>query len=528
MNTLSSMIYKIRTNAHLSQAEFAQVFDVSSQAVQKWESGASVPTLDKLVQIAKRYGVSLDALVLGRSQRESEELAYNKKFTPQYADLHPWELYCEGLQTEYKQSIEEGLDVSAYKDLFEAVSKLPKSENKKRFADVLFDMVCNSRKIDGYAYQEPSDIEGIRALRKPYEFQRRIPDQSALKDKIYGAWLGRVCGCLLGKPIEGIRTEELLPLLKESGNFPMHRYISSKDVTEERIAQCRYSLAERCYADTVDGMPVDDDTNYTVLAQLLVEKYGRDFTPYDVSKTWLALQSKDAYCTAERIAFCNFVKGYTPPESAAYQNPYREWIGAQIRGDYFGYINPGDPETAADMAFRDASISHVKNGIYGEMYIAAMLACAATTDSILDIIRGGLAEIPATSRLYEAIENVIEGYQTGVSEADCFRYIHERFDEHDAHDWCHTISNAMIVTAALLYGNGDYGRSIGMAVETGFDTDCNGATVGSILGMRCGAAQIPTQWTAPVRDRLHTSIFGVGTVSILECAEKTMRHIRHE
>jgi ADP-ribosylglycohydrolase len=273
-------------------------------------------------------------------------------------------------------------------------------------------------------------------------------------------------------------------------------------------------------------MPVDDDTNYTVLAQEILQKYGRDFTPYNVAQTWLSLQSKNAYCTAERVAFCNFVKGYMPPESAAYQNPYREWIGAQIRGDYFGYINPGEPELAADMAFRDACISHVKNRIYGEMFIAAMLACAAVTDSILDIIQGGLAEIPHTSRLYEAIENMLSDYQKGVSKKACFEKIHEQYDEHNGHDWCHTISNALIVVAALLYGNGDYGKSICMAVETGFDTDCNGATVGSILGMRNGATTIETKWTDPVHDRLHTTIFGVNTVSIKERAEMTLQHLK--
>lgn len=89
--------------------------------------------------------------------------------------------------------------------------------------------------------------------------------------------------------------------------------------------------------------PSDDDTNYTVLAGVLIDKYGRDFTPWDVSRVWLDYQPKNAYCTAERVAFCNFVKGYNPPESAIYKNPYREWIGAQIRADYFRLHKSGRP-----------------------------------------------------------------------------------------------------------------------------------------------------------------------------------------
>ena len=263
----------------------------------------------------------------------------------------------------------------------------------------------------------------------------------------------------------------------------MHRYIRHTDLNDGIVDKYNFRFAGRCYADTVDGMPVDDDTNYIVLAQEIVEKYGREFSPYDVSRAWLDLQSKDAYCTAERVAFCNFVKGFEPPESAVYQNPYREWIGAQIRGDYFGYINPGNPELAAEMAFRDASISHVKNGIYGEMFVAAMLAVAACTDSIHDILSGGLAQIPHTSRLYETITHVLTGFENGVSQQDCFKTIHNRYDEYSEHGWCHTLSNAAIVAASLLYGNGRFGHSICMAVEAGFDTDCNGATVGSVLGL---------------------------------------------
>ena len=83
----------------------------------------------------------------------------------------------------------------------------------------------------------------------------------------------------------------------------------------------------------------------------------------------------------------------------------------------------------------------------------------------------------------------------------------------------------MIVTAALLYGGGDYGRSVCMAVETGFDTDCNGATVGSVLGMALGSACISDEWSRPINDTLYTSIFGVDKLSIKECARKTLAHV---
>ena len=81
----------------------------------------------------------------------------------------------------------------------------------------------------------------------------------------------------------------------------------------------------------------------------------------------------------------------------------------------------------------------------------------------------------------------------------------------------------MIVAASLLYGGGDYGKSICLAVQTGFDTDCNGATVGSVIGMRNGVSRIPEEWYKPLNDKLSTSIFGVGIVKISEMAEKTLR-----
>jgi ADP-ribosylglycohydrolase len=180
------------------------------------------------------------------------------------------------------------------------------------------------------------------------------------------------------------------------------------------------------------------------------------------------------------------------------------------------------------MAWRDASISHIKNGIYGEMFVSAMLAVASTTNDIEQIILGGLNEIPPASRLNEEILQILDDYKNGVTQKQCFEKIHQKYDEKSAHDWCHTISNAMIVAASLLYGGGDFGKSICMAVETGFDTDCNGATVGSILGMANGIESINSEWTAPINNKIHTSIFRSGTVNISDCVEKTIKHINEK
>ena len=83
----------------------------------------------------------------------------------------------------------------------------------------------------------------------------------------------------------------------------------------------------------------------------------------------------------------------------------------------------------------------------------------------------------------------------------------------------------MIVVAALLYGKGDFGKSICLAVEAGFDTDCNGATVGSVLGMANGIESVSDYWKKPINDTLHTSIFGVDTVKISDRVKQTMEHI---
>ncbi len=523
--SIANIIYQLRIGADLSQEKFASMLNVSRQAVQKWETGTAKPDLDKLIAISKFFSISLDALVFGDDARVTEEMTYDKAVKPNSAKIYSWENYAQQLPNEYRQSLDEGLDIEAYKGVFSEVARLQPGAEKDALADALYQIVSSAGMRKDFSYHEPSAIDGIRFLRSDCDFLRPRPSGEALTDKLRGAWYGRICGCLLGKPIEGIRTDELVPFLKETGNYPMHRYILASDITDDIVARYKFHFKGRAYPDMIGEAPHDDDTNYTVLSQLLIRRYGRDFKPYDVSRIWVTQQSIESYCTSERVVYRNFIDGYTPPGSAVYKNPYREWVGAQIRADYYGYINPGNPRAAAEMAWRDASVSHVKNGIYSAMYVAAMIACAAVTEDIREIVSVSLAQIPVSSRLYAALTRLIRRYDAGVSREECFADIHENYDEHSPYTWCHCIPNTLVVTAALLYGGGDFGASVCAAVETGFDTDCNGATVGSVMGMLVGFSALDAVWVEPLGGRLATTVFSVGTVEIESLVRKTMEHI---
>lgn len=444
---------------------------------------------------------------------------------PDYAAWPTWEAYSKTLDVEYTQCLEEGMDIAPYEALFRDVRAMSDCREKEKLAEVLFDLTQRLPQRAGYRYTEPSELDAITAASERIPSAPLSLSREKLADRIRGAWYGRICGCLLGKPCEGMKRAELETFLKRTKNYPMFRYMTREEA-EKNDEGLRFPIARRCYpAAGVDAMPPDDDTNYIVLAYLCVKGYGRDFTSRNMESVWLGSQGKDAYCTAERAAFRNFVNGFVPPDSARYHNAYREWIGAQIRGDYFGWINPGDPACAAEMAWRDARLSHIKNGIYGEMFISAMLALAPCEKDLPTVIEKGLSYIPRASRLWEAVRAALVKYRRGGTADEFFRDFHTRWDDRNSHHWCHVISNAEIVTAALLWGGNDYGKSVCLAVQQGFDTDCNGATVGSILGMFLGASALPRAWIGKINGTLRTSIFGWERLSVDQMAEWTMRHL---
>jgi ADP-ribosylglycohydrolase len=422
------------------------------------------------------------------------------------------------LAQEIKQREEEGCDVESLRTEYKKISESDSPDKRAKLEELL-------KRVDAlespYESKEPSDLDGIRALRpKGPRAVEKVFSYAELYDRIYGAWLGRCAGCQLGKPVEGDNKANIKIAAKSSTGYPLNNYFGAIVNPPPAISRRNWSPNNSSLIDRMSYMARDDDTDYTIVGLRLLEMHGMEFTTEHVAAYWLSQFPYHRVYTAERIAYRNLVDGLTPPETARYLNPAREWIGAQIRADAFGYVCPGLPQKAAELAFKDAALSHTKNGIYGEMMIAAMIAAAAVTDDMDKIIRIGLSEIPKECRLAEAIENTVD---RAKSDGDWEKTADWIAAELGHYQGCHTITNAAIVVLGLVAGQMDFGKTIGISVMAGFDTDCNGATAGSILGMILGAKAIPEKWVAPFKDTLHSAINEVSQAKISDLAQRTLK-----
>ena len=419
------------------------------------------------------------------------------------------------IEEEMVQLVEEGCEVHV------TAADVEKASSS---ADALLNLYAQLRAAKvraDFPYAEPSTLDAIRRDRPdgPRRMDARVP-ATRLADRIHGAWLGRVIGCMLGKPVEGREHDWIRAYLQNAEAWPLADYFPE----ESRGPDGRKAGLDVacCRGNVHAGMP-DDDTNYTIIALRLIEEKGYAFTTADVGRLWLSLLPYNAACTAEHQAYTNLVNELPIAEVPLYLNPYREWIGAQIRADFFGYVTPGSPEHGAELAFRDAALSHVKNGIYGEMLMAATISAALVCDSVEDAIRIGLTEIPRRSRLAEAVRDVLDWHKQMPDWPQAFEAVMRTYGHYHR---VHTINNAAIVLLGLLYGEGDFTRTIGIAVSCGLDTDCNGATAGSICGALIGADAIPSTWSWPLNDTLCSTVSGLAECRISDLAARTKRLLR--
>lgn len=418
------------------------------------------------------------------------------------------------VQAELKALQEEGYEVQPLK----------KWNQHTRLSDFEIDEFwreANSLTGKQIVNNEPSDYDGILAARnKNNNYHLPKPREEEMQDRILGAWLGRCAGCTLGKPVEGWPRQKIKEYLQAAGTYPLEGYIPAMSPFLPGLE------LHQNYVGTTKGniikMVRDDDIDYTIIGLKALETYGLDFTAKDIGRLWLENLPFYNIFTAEAAAYRNMVNQLEPPQSACYRNPYREFIGAQIRADMWGYIHPGDPERAAAMAYRDATISHTKNGIYGEMWAAACIAAAFVLDDPAEIIKAGLSEIPCDSRLFKAIQNTLVWAQNMKNWEDVYRMIETHFGHYHT---VHVINNSCLIAAGLMIGRGDFSQTLCSTLMGGLDTDCTCATNGSIAGAMLGAKQLPQDWVDPFNNGLESLVHGFENSRISDLAQRTCSFI---
>ncbi len=344
-------------------------------------------------------------------------------------------------------------------------------------------------------------------------------------DLVRRAWLGRISGCQLGKPVEVLSMARgkaaLDAYLEATDALPLRDYVPLD--AEAPGGGLVEALGRACCRGQLTRAEPDDDINYTVLSLWLLEQHGAELATVDVARAWIRLLPFAATFTAERAAYEvivreaaeHFAFGAEPgfDLGRCADNPYNDWIGAQIRTDLYGWVAPGRPALAAELARRDAELSHRGDGVHGAAFVAALGAAIPASDDLDAAIDAALEQIPATSEAAAAVRlgRELAGAPSAV----------ERLHAHyEGVSPVHTVNNLAVVVWALCSAGHDFGAAIGEAVTAGWDTDCNGATVGGLFGLT--GAPIPEAWTSPWRGRVAVSLAGFGEIAVDELVDRTL------
>ena len=340
-------------------------------------------------------------------------------------------------------------------------------------------------------------------------------------NKVYGSWIGRVAGDFVGAPLElrPVKTIE-------------RRYGEIKD-----------------YPKKINLNYVNDDELYEIIALISLEKYGLDLTAKDIALEWVNLLKYDkAVFTAEKVALNNIRSNIFPPKSGIHNNPYFDFIGAQMRADIWGQIAPGCPDIVKHYCVMDGSISHAGIGIEGEVFVALLISNAFFENDIKKNIEHAFTFLPnehgslytqtvkKALNLYEqnpndfrkAREVLINEYWSRIKEELINKELISETERisilKGMESKVHVLPNIGIIILSLLYGAQDkedpLGRSICVAAMMGYDTDCNCGNIGAILGAQLGADNIPSKWSDPLQDTFSTYVKGYEKWKISELSRR--------
>lgn len=312
-------------------------------------------------------------------------------------------------------------------------------------------------------------------------------------EKVYSGFLGMNIGIRLGAPLE------------------------PTEWTYERILQVHGEI--KGYVKDYKMFSADDDANGPAffIRSLYDDAHKRELKAEDVGKAWLN------YCregigmiwwggeevSSEHRSFLNLKRGITAPLSGSVEQNgivLAEQIGGQIFVDTWGLIYPNNIEKAALYAEIAASVSHDKEGLYGARFMAACISSAFTFKTVDEIIDDGLSMIPKDSTYANVVEAVREFHRNNPEDFRmCRQYLEEEWGYDKYPGICHIIPNAGVCILALLYGEGDFAKTIEIATMCSWDTDCNAGNVGTIMGVLNGIEGIPAHYRKPINDSIVAS-----------------------
>lgn len=337
-----------------------------------------------------------------------------------------------------------------------------------------------------HQYEHPAAWEAVKAAMPASQGYKPLSGwQDVYAARILQGWIGQLAGGSFGTAIEGYVGAQIAQVYGE-----VRGYVTTPETT-------------------------NDDVVYELLLLDVYEKMGKAITSDVLADEWV--RQLPYGVSAEGVALRNLNLGIYPPESGTFLNPYCDWIGAQMRGMVCGMLAPGDPLEAARLGHVDAVISHARNGVYGEIYAAALTSLAFVMDDPRAILLEGARYIPAKSEYAAKLDFCFDVVKTETDPQIAW----SRLDKHfERYNWIHAYPNLAADLFALWYGGGDFTETMALLARAGNDVDCNGGLVGNVLGV---LRAVPQDWAGPIGDLLETYIKGKERLSIKALAEKTAR-----
>ncbi len=362
-------------------------------------------------------------------------------------------------------------------------------------------------------YVEPNELADIFEQCAPDRPTKKLSTDSAesFAPRVETAFLGAVCGCILGKPVEiDPKLEEMRRAAEACGEWPIRDYISEPFL--EALGR-RNDTAITTTRERIQYVTPDDDLNYSVLGMMALEEYGLAFTKLNLLKLWqenlvsaFTWGPERTFLTRAALASLRYnsfdSELYNLEEWVTEWNPNDEACGAAIRVDAYAYATPGYPALAAELAWRDSSMTHRRTGIYASMFIAAAISTAFVADKPLDIFETALKFVPQHSRFYETMADCFAMVAKARDWLDGYNQIHQKYGQYGH---CLLYQECGLLINSVRFAN-DVGDAFCKQVAQGCDTDSFAEISGSIAGAYFGPDGLADRWLAPFHDDFRTTL----------------------